>query len=466
MNQMSKSKVKTFLLLIIIVGLTAGIIDLNNLFNYENQIRPVTIIKDNSPDDNLVSDARSTLGRVLFYDKNLSIDNTTSCSSCHLQEFAFGDTAKVSIGVNGVTRRHSMRLINARFSDETHAFWDEHATSFEEQATMPIQDPIEMGFSGENGFPNFDSLIIKMESIAYYPILFEFVFGDPQITETRMQNALAQFTRSIESYDSRYDEGREQVQFSQDDFPNFSEQENFGKSLFFTIGFSGGGGCFECHKADEFSIVDNCANNGVITNANNNGIDLQNTKPPTLRDLVNPEGLMNGPFMHNGSLESLMDVLNHYNTVAPTAQNDNLDFRLLGVHSININQTKKEAIIAFLLTLTGENVYTAEQWSDPFDEENDLQIIPDESNNIESLSNNYDFQVYPNPAKLKTTFQLPNGIYQLSVYNAIVQRVHSDVIQGNHVLELSDYPSGTYILKATDLKTGKVFSNRIIIDRG
>ena len=101
-----------------------------------------------------------------------------------------------------------MRLINSRFSDEMKFFWDERANSLEEQTTMPIQDHNEMGFSGTNGDLNFQDLITKLEQVDYYPDLFNFAFNSTEITETRIQDALAQFIRSIQSFDSKYDTGR------------------------------------------------------------------------------------------------------------------------------------------------------------------------------------------------------------------------------------------------------------------
>ncbi|WP_396161833.1 cytochrome c peroxidase, partial [Flavobacterium sp.] len=119
-------------------------LDLNNLANYGNQTVPPYITKDNSQ-GNSITDKGATLGRVLFYDKNLSSNNTISCSSCHKQEFAFSDTNVASSGVNGTTGRHSMRLINSRFATETKFFWNERALNLETQTTMPIKDHGEMG---------------------------------------------------------------------------------------------------------------------------------------------------------------------------------------------------------------------------------------------------------------------------------------------------------------------------------
>jgi len=93
-------------------------IDPSALENYAAQGKPAYVNKDNTG-ANAITDKAATLGRVLFYDKNLSINNTIACASCHKQEFAFGDTAVSSLGVeNGRTIRHSMRLINTRYAVE------------------------------------------------------------------------------------------------------------------------------------------------------------------------------------------------------------------------------------------------------------------------------------------------------------------------------------------------------------
>ena len=113
-------------------------IDPNNLANYANQGKPAYINKDNTG-GNAIINAKATLGRVLFYDTNLSIDNSISCASCHKQQFAFSDTAIASSGVvGGSTGRHSMRLVNSRFANETRFFWDERAASLEQQTSQPV----------------------------------------------------------------------------------------------------------------------------------------------------------------------------------------------------------------------------------------------------------------------------------------------------------------------------------------
>lgn len=354
----------------------AGKIDLNNLFNYANQSKPAYITKDNTA-GNPITDKGATLGRVLFYDKNLSSNNTISCSSCHIQANAFSDDAIASDGVNGTTTRHSMRLINSRFSNERKFFWDERAATLELQTSDPIKNHIEMGFSGTSGDGSITTLITKLQGIGYYKELFKYVYGSEEITESKLQNALAQFIRSIQSFDSKYDAGRSTVQNDNQAFPNFTAQENQGKNLFLTppvfdangVRTSGGFGCAGCHAAPEFDIDPNTRNNGVIGVLNGTGIDITNTKAPSLRDLLNSNGIPNGPMMHTGSFATLQNVIGHYGNINLAPGNSNLDPRLrpngFG-QQLNITATEVNALTAFIKTLTGTNVYVDPKWSSPF----------------------------------------------------------------------------------------------------
>jgi len=352
-------------------------IDLENLYNYENQGIPSYIIKDNT-ESNIIINTKATLGRVLFYDKNLSINNTISCGSCHNQQFAFGDTAIVSLGVEGgVTVRHSMRLINSRFADERKFFWDERASSLEAQTIMPMQDHAEMGYSGQNGRPGLSVLLSKLSTIDYYKELFGFIYGDINITELRLQECLAQFVRSIQSFDSKYDTGRALVQNDMISFPNFTAQENIGKNLFLTppnfdaLGnrISGGLGCNNCHRAPEFDIDPNTGNNGIIGTINATGIDLHNTKAPSLKNLVKTNGVVNTPMMHTAVINTLQQAIGHYGTINIAAGNNTLDPRLkpngFG-QKLNLTQQDVNSVIAFLQTLAGTAVYTDSKWSNPF----------------------------------------------------------------------------------------------------
>ncbi|NIJ45525.1 cytochrome c peroxidase [Wenyingzhuangia heitensis] len=374
-------------------------IDLTNLLNYENQNIPNYIIKDNTPVNNSITNAGATLGRVLFYDKKLSSNNTISCASCHQQEFAFSDRAQFSQGVNGQTLRHSTRLINARFSDEVNFFWDERASSLEMQATMPIKDHSEMGFSGLNGAPNFQDLIIKLSATTYYPILFKKVYDDVAITEERMGKALSQFIRSIQSFDSKYDIGLAQVNSHTDDFPNFTTEENKGKRLF-TEDFkyviesvtiekfggdltvvaahriSGGLNCASCHRAPEFDIDPLSLNNGFDRPLNGNSLlerDFTVTRSPTLRDLIRPNGELNelnSPMFHAGTTNDLLGgIIANYNFKDIHTDNHNLDARLTPEgypQFLDMNTEERNQLMAFLNTLTGSDAYINTKWSNPF----------------------------------------------------------------------------------------------------
>lgn len=353
-------------------------IDPNNLANYGNQGKPAYITRDNAGGV-VISNAKATLGRVLFYDKNLSIDNSIACASCHKQQFAFSDTAVASKGVQGgTTARHSMRLINTRFATEPRFFWDERAATLEIQTTMPIQDHAEMGFSGQSGRPALANLLTKLQGINYYNELFKFVYGDISVTEARLQECLASFVRSIQSFDSKYDAGRAVVPNDNAPFPNFTPEENQGKQLFTAppvfdatgnrIG--GGAGCAGCHAAPEFDIVPVSGNNGIIGRiSGTGGIDITVTRAPSLRDLVNSAGQPNGPFMHTGNLGTLQNAIGHYNTINLAPGNTNLDPKLrpngFG-QQLHFTGAEMNALAAFLRTLAGNNVYADKKWSSPF----------------------------------------------------------------------------------------------------
>jgi cytochrome c peroxidase len=352
-------------------------IDPNNLSNYASQGKPVYINKDNTG-ANTITNAKATLGRVLFYDKNLSIDNSVSCGSCHKQQFAFGDTAIASKGVaGGITGRHSMRLVNSRFAVETKFFWDERAATLEQQTTMPVKDHAEMGFSGLSGRPGIANLLTKLQGINYYNELFKFVYGDITVTEPRLQECLAQFVRSIQSFDSKYDAGRSQVANDGQPFPNFTPQENQGKQIFLTppvfnatgSRISGGAGCNGCHNAPEFDIAPISGNNGIIGKISGTGIDITVTRAPGLRDVVNTAGIENGPLMHTGNLGLLQNVVGHYNTINLAPGNTNLDPKLrpngFG-QQLNLTGQEMSSLVAFIKTLSGTNVYIDRKWSSPF----------------------------------------------------------------------------------------------------
>src|SRR4051812_21056363 len=154
---------------------------------------------DNTPAENITTDAGATLGRALFYDKRLSHDSSTACASCHKQSKGFSDENQFSAGINGqLTGRHSMGLTNVTFYESGAMFWDERATSVEDQALKPIQSATEMGST-------LGEVVTKLGQTVFYPELFTAAFGDAQITPDRIAKSIAQFERSMISYNSKYD---------------------------------------------------------------------------------------------------------------------------------------------------------------------------------------------------------------------------------------------------------------------
>lgn len=343
--------------------------------NYAAQAVPAYIRRDlGAP----ASDSQAALGRVLFYDRLLSVDQTLSCASCHQQRLAFGDVALASAGVQGgSTARHSMRLVNARFGEEARFFWDERAPTLEQQTTRPIQDHAEMGFSGQAGRPTLADLIARLQGTAYYGELFTVAFGDAAVTEDRLQRALGAFVRSIQSFDSRYDTGRAAAADDAQPFANFSAQENQGKQLFLSppvfdaagVRVAGGLGCGQCHRPPEFAIDPAAGNNGIIGTIAGTGRDTTVTRAPTLRDLLDADGQPHGPMMHTGVITTLRASIGHYGNINAGPNNPGLDPRLAPRgqgQQLQLTAPEVDAVMAFMRTLTGRAVYTDARWSDPF----------------------------------------------------------------------------------------------------
>lgn len=449
-----------FSLILTALVLMSTTIDLDFLYNYADQDIPDYIQQDNT-DLNEIYDPAATLGRVLFYDKNLSTNNTIACASCHMQEFAFSDTSAVSVGVNGLTGRHSMRLVNARFAEEGRFFWDERAGTLEEQTTMPVRDHAEMGYSGLDGEPSFEDLINKLYTVDYYDDLFYFVYGDTEITEARIQESIAQFVRSIQSFDSRYDEGIAMVDTLTMPFPNFTDSENRGKELFMEMPefdsnaqrIAGGAGCNSCHRAPEFDIDPVSRNNGVIQEIDGS-INYQIHRSPTLRDIFHPiTGELNGPLMHNAQFTDMVSVIEHYAhlgdnlSISEIAQ---LDTRFrVGANAQVLNLTSDDVtdMVNFLKTLSGTDMYVNEKWSDPFDINGGLTITSSPLTTFNVDVSNL-IKVYPNPTVDNLWVSHSENITEVEITNESGTRItHSFPLVKQVQFDLSQYPSGVYFLK-------------------
>lgn len=340
-------------------------------FNYSNIALPAYLntppiqAQVNTTATNPITDNGATLGRVLFYDKSLSINNTIACASCHKQASGFADTEVKSKGFNGgLTGRNSMSLIDARFYPNGRFFWDQRATTLEEQTLTPIQDLVEMGMT----LPQLES---KLRTLAYYPTLFQKAFGDTAINSGRISSALAQFVRSIVSYQSKYDAGRAAFPVGNPPppdapFANFTPQENRGKEIF----LSPIGGCAPCHGSETFTAPQE-KNNGIDMattdrgfGAVTNDINLDATfKSTSLRNVE-----LTAPYMHDGRFQTLEEVVEHYSSGVKNHPNLSPQLRLPNGQPrlANLSAQDKAALVAFLKTLTDPTIATEVKYSNPF----------------------------------------------------------------------------------------------------
>lgn len=344
-------------------------INLNQLPNYATPAWPAhydaaTLAQDNAPATNAITDRGATLGRVLFHDRRLSVNNAISCASCHRVGAGFSDAARFSTGFNGVDRTtaHSMRLANARFYAPGTAFWDRRAASLEAQATQPIRHAVEMGFTAAHG--GLDALLTRMRALPYYTELFTLAFGDASITEDRLQRAIAQYVRSIVSLDSRFDRGYAQVYSPQlregginTPFATFTAQENRGKQLYLQPPRQGGAGCAICHTPPSFALTANSRSNGLDAG------EVKLFKAPSLKNAA-----VAGPYMHDGRFNSLEQVVDHYDHGVQNGPA--LDNRLRGPagqgQRLQLAANDKAALVAFLRTLTDSSLAADVRYSDPF----------------------------------------------------------------------------------------------------
>jgi cytochrome c peroxidase len=297
---------------------------------------------------NPITDAGAALGRVLFYDTHLSANNTVACATCHRQEHAFADPRRCSVGFDGrLTDRHAMNLTGLRYYARARFMWDERTGNLEDAVLRPIRSRTEMG-------EDLSQLPSKLGSLVYYPELFRRAFGDAGITEPRIAKALAQFIRSLVSYQSRYDEGVSRATSVLDAFDNFTREENHGKALFMRS-------CATCHQPgeDHTFFVFLPANNGVerptlvdggFGDYTLNAQDLGRFKSPSLRNVE-----VAGPYMHNGRFATLAEVIDHYSrNFSPGAP-------------LNFTDSEKAALLAFLKALTDRTFLTDARFSDPFE---------------------------------------------------------------------------------------------------
>ena len=337
-----------------------------------------------------------------------------------------------------------MNLSHSKYYGPASFFWDQRAATLEDQTLMPIQDLVEMGMS-------LDDLVIKLEATDYYAELFDDAFGSTVITADRISRALAQFIRSMETYGSKYDEGRATIVGPgqggippfQQDFPNFTEQENLGKSIFFDTEI---GNCASCHTPDLF-IAPGPRNNGLDVVYEDNGFgevtgNLQDYglfKVPSLRNIE-----LTGPYMHDGRFETLEEVIEHYNSGVQDHPNLGPQLRINGPNSppkmLNLSETDKAALVAFLKTLTDQDFLTDERWSNPFCETTAITTIQES-----------EIKVFPNPFSHATEINLGNingEEFSLRILDIQGRQLWETKTSNNVIHFENDFiPAGIYFLQ-------------------
>ncbi|MBL0052738.1 MAG: cytochrome-c peroxidase [Bacteroidetes bacterium] len=283
------------------------------------------------PDDNQPTRNRIDLGKKIFFDPILSRDSTISCGSCHLTDKKFTDGLQFSVGIGGkLTTRNSMTILNTAY--QPNMFWDGGVPSLEQQVLAPIENPLEMDF-------DINKVVVRLNSNAEYVQLFEKAYKMPPSVYT-LTRAIACYERSLFSGESRYDE-----YLYEKNTAALTPSEINGMNIF----FGEQGECFHCHG--EFNFTDySFKNNGLYLNYADSGraritalpSDVGKFKVPSLRNIE-----LTAPYMHDGSLATLTDVIEHYNSGGKAHPNKS------GlIQPLNLSAQEKQDIINFLNALT------------------------------------------------------------------------------------------------------------------
>lgn len=255
------------------------------------------------PTDNPYSEDKASLGRTLFYDPRLSNSNQIACASCHDPELGWTDNRKFSFGHDRqLGSRNAMTIMNSAYA--TSLFWDGRAATLEDQAKMPIEDMREM-------HEHIDIATEKIVKVKGYEILFEKAFGDKKITKDRIAKAIATFERTVISPASRFDK------FIDGEKEAFTDNEVMGLHLFRTKAQ-----CMNCHNSGYFSnnLLENDGTALFGSDEEDLGQylitkkieDAGKFRVPTLREVTKT-----GPWMHDGSFNTLTEVIEFYSKGNP-----------------------------------------------------------------------------------------------------------------------------------------------------
>ena len=310
---------------------------------------------DTQPAGNRTSDAGAALGRVLFHDRRLSITNSIACASCHQREHGFASPERFNTGAIGVPlTRNAMALANARYN--THGAWflDTRAFSIQEVARQALTRPDEMGST-------LPAIVTKLQATAFYAPLFSAAFGTPEIDADRILRALEQYVQALISYRSKYDAACDSVGgVWKDCAAGLTAQEARGREIFTdgSLHFS----CAHCHSLPSGSNVW-LANNGLDAQFTDAGIGNGRFRPASLRNVA-----LSAPYMHDGRFATLREVIDHYSEgVVDSADLDTLlrDSNG-GPLRLNLSAEDKDALEAFLRTLTDDAMLSDPKFADPF----------------------------------------------------------------------------------------------------
>ncbi len=299
---------------------------------------PLGLLPVQWPKDNPYSKAKWELGRALYFDQRLSADNSLSCASCHSPKTGFTDGQPNSAGIRGQHgSRSAPTVINRAYS--LAQFWDGRAPTLEEQAKGPMANPIEMGHTHEG-------IVTRLKDIPGYRTMFAAAFGSDLIDIERAAKAIATFERTVLSGNSPYD------RYQAGDRHALTPSQIRGLDVFVNKAK-----CDQCHEGINFTT--NAYHNlGVGTDkpepdagrfaVTHNPADWGAFKTPTLREVANT-----APYMHDGSLRTLDEVVEFYDKGG--LKNKNLDEKLKPLH---LTERDRKDLVEFLKALSGEGWQT------------------------------------------------------------------------------------------------------------
>ena len=333
---------------------------------------PVEMTRAAIPADNPQTPEKISLGQKLFFDRRLSVDGTVSCSTCHDPAFAFTDRKRTSVGVKGgVGQRNAPTVLNALYNKTQ--FWDGRVNTLEEQAALPIVNSVEMGH------PNLDAAVAQIAAVEEYQQAFRVVFGRPP-NGADLVRAIASYERTQLSFDSPFDH------FIAGEKDAIDASAKRGWEL-----FNNQARCNKCHALtdtarDVTNLIDNDFHNigilfvqhkvlplarqaeQLIKSGDTAAIDraaiqtdmsalgrflitkqekdIASFKTPNIRNV-----LVTGPYFHDGSQETLWDVIDHYNKGAGL-QNPYLD---ADIQPLALTENDIDDLVAFMASLTSPN---------------------------------------------------------------------------------------------------------------